>query len=90
MYEEYKYSNHLKKIILVIMILFIPIAIAVGLINYNVLKTPAGDSFAAGVVTLVPGLFCASFTAACYGFYREYRDRKTEQAQLVTTSEQTP
>lgn len=57
MYEEYKYSNHLKKIILVIMILFIPIAIAVGLINYNVLGTPAGDSFAAGVVALVPGLF---------------------------------
>ena len=80
MYQEYKYSNQLQRIILTIMIIFVPIAITVGLINYTVLQTPAGDAFAIGVVTFVPGLFIASLTAACYGFYREYRDRKIEKS----------
>lgn len=39
------------------MVIFIPIAIAIGIINYVKIGTAPGDAFAAGVVTFVPGLF---------------------------------
>ena len=68
------------------MVIFIPIAIAVGIINYVKLGTAPGDAFAAGVVTFVPGLFFASAISAVWGLYHEYLDYQEEQKVLNRTN----
>ena len=89
MYSTYKYDKQLKKIFFTTMVIFIPIAIAVGIINYVKLGTAPGDAFAAGVVTFVPGLFFASAIGAVWGLYHEYLDYQEEQKVLNSTNEKT-
>lgn len=71
------------------MVIFIPITIAVGIINYVKLGTAPGDAFAAGVVTFVPGLFFASAIGSVWGLYHEYLDYQEEQNVLNSSYEKT-
>lgn len=89
MYSPYKYDKQLKKIFFTTMVIFIPIAIAVVIINYTKLGAAPGDAFAAGVVTFVPGLFFASAIGSVWVLHHEYLDYQEEQKVLNSTNEKT-
>lgn len=89
MYDPYKYDKQLKKVFFTTMMIFIPIAVSVGIINYVKLGTAPGDSFAAGVAVSVIGLFFASAIGAVWGLYHEYLDYKEEQKVLISAYEKT-
>ena len=89
MYDPYKYDKQLKKVFFTTMVIFIPIAILVSIINYTALNTAPGDSFAAGVVVFVIGLFFVSAIGSIWGLYHEYLDYKEEQKVLISAYEKT-
>jgi len=89
MYDPYKYDKQLKKVFFTTMVIFIPIAILVSIINYTALNTAPGDSFATGVAVFVIGLFFASAIGAVWGLYHEYLDYKEEQKVLISAYDKT-
>lgn len=88
MYNPYKYDKQLKKIFFTTMVIFIPISISVGIINYTKLGTAPGDAFAASVVVfIVIGLFTSSLIGSIWGVYHEYIDYQEEQKVLNIANE---